>query len=269
MNDFLPDLPRPFSNHADVIFLSSSLQPGTHLKTILAHEAGHLAVFSRRFEADPAGRRFEDDWLNEGLAHIAERECGGDWSNLDYRLAAFAANSAASPLIVTDAGRQGLWRHPGSRGAAWLFLAWLADEFGPDVLRQLAVHPDVGCEKLEQLVGQPFVDLFRRWTAAVWLSQPLPDRPDGDIRQVSFQNGTASEPRLAQGLQRAGRLAVIELPTNGQREVSLRGTSIQACRWTPPPEKTTRLRISSPKNCRLQVTLLERTGDKERMTRVR
>lgn len=273
VNDFLPDLPRPFSNHADLIFLSASLQPGTHLKTILAHEAGHLAVFSRRFEADPVGRRFEDDWLNEGLAHMAERACGGDWSNLDYRIAAFAANSASSPLIVSDAGRQGLWRHPGSRGAAWLFLAWLADEYGPDVIRQLAMHPDVGCEKLEHLVGQPFSDVFRRWSVAVWRSQQLPDRPGDAIRLVSLQHGpvqsdTNLETRLAQGLRRADRLAVINLPAKGRKEMALRGTSFQACRWTSPSEKPVRLRISGPKACRLQVTVLEGAGDQVRMTKV-
>ena len=168
INDFLTDLPRPFSNQADVMFLSQALRPGPHARTILTHEAAHLAVFSRRHESSADRLALEDDWLNEGLAHWAETECANDWSNLRGRLEAFSRQPSLSPLVVIDAHQQGLWRQPGSRAAAWLFLRWLADEFGTELIPAAARDPEVGCEKISRLAGVSWPELFRRWSVSTW-----------------------------------------------------------------------------------------------------
>lgn len=247
-NDFLSDLRRPFSNQADVVFLSPHLRAGAHAQAILAHETAHMAVFSRRREIDPSGLELEDDWLNEGLAHFAEVACGGDWSNLQTRIAAFSQNPAMSPLVVTDSQRQDLWRHPGSRGAAWAFLSWLADEYGPDILTELASGPGIGCEKIERIVQQPFEDLFRRWTIALW------------------QTAAASESQFHEGLRTAGPCAANDISSDrSPREISLRGSSHAACRLTLEPEKTSTVRITGPRRSRWQVTVLDRESDPPRI----
>lgn len=232
INDFLLDLPRPFSNHADVVFLSSALQRGPHAQAIISHEAAHLAVFSRRREIDSTGQKFDDDWLNEGLAHYAETTCGGDWSNLHERIAAFSHSPHTSPLVVTDAGQQGLWRHAGARGAAWSFFRWLADDYGPDVLREIACHPAVGCTKLEQVTQVPFAELFRRWFVAIRLREsPTTAAMDMPVLNV---------------MQRS--------------EFSLRGTSHLACRV----QEDCGVRITAPRQSRLQVTVVDPDGNSDR-----
>lgn len=227
VNDFQPELPRPFSNQADVMFLSSRLRPGRAARVILAHEAAHLAVFSRRQEADPSGLPWDDDWLNEGWAHFAEIEVTGDWSNLDHRLDAYQRSPGLAPLVVTDAMRQGLWRQPGSRAAAWLFLRWLADEFGTEAVTEAARAPATGCGKIADVVQVPWPELFRRWSLAVWRSPPaVPDRIDCDAPQAEF---------------------------------SLRGTAHQAVRLPRSSLGTTCWRITAPSTARLQVTLWQET----------
>ncbi len=92
--DFSTSGPSPPSNAADVVFLNANNRAGRHLETLLAHELAHAAVFSARYhraQASIAGVIHEEDWLNEGLAHVAENLHGAGWTNLDYRLSAYLA----------------------------------------------------------------------------------------------------------------------------------------------------------------------------------
>ncbi|MDB5387732.1 MAG: hypothetical protein JWM11_3378 [Planctomycetaceae bacterium] len=119
--DFQPDLEHPFSNRGAILYLNTDLPHGTGLKTLLLHEATHAAIFSLA-----AGKLSDtpvpEDWINEGLAHLAERRLGGDWSNIDYRVARFYQQPETSPLEVRDYFRSDRWRDHGCRGASFLFL---------------------------------------------------------------------------------------------------------------------------------------------------
>ena len=303
-NDFTPELPRPFSNQADVMFLSPRLEPGSHAKTIMLHEAAHLAVFSHRRAAGAAGLRPEADWLNEGMAHFVE-VAGGGWSNLDRRLTAFARNPADAALVVTDAQRQGLWRHAGSRAASWLFLAWLADEQGPRVIADVSRHPGIGCDKLEEILGRPFPELFRKWSVDLGrhslrgspesrndisachsrMQRSTSDRIDADIIDADISEQTrreacriqpaafsesATESRMAAGLRRAGTMNVVQLDRDQpRRKFALRGTAVQIVRCELRPGGFTRLRLHTPDSICLQVTALERTTAGERIRAIR
>jgi hypothetical protein len=183
-NDFQSQVEAPFGNHADVVYLNSSIEPGKALRTLLTHEYTHAVCFSQRL-ADPlciTPLPEEEDWLNEAIAHVAENlhtaESAGqddsnadwsspDWSNLDWRIAAFLAAPQNSPLAVRDYYRAGLWRDPGCRGATFLFLRYCVDQFGEGLLRKLVESPVVGKRNLEQATGIAFPELFRRWTIAV------------------------------------------------------------------------------------------------------
>ena len=123
-SDFYRDLPAPFGNACDMMWLDASLPAGPHLRTMLAHEYTHAVIFSEHVFGDcpsEAPPRDEESWLNEGLAHVAEEAHGYSWDNLDHRVAAFLDAPEASPLVVPDAYAAGLWRDPGHRGAAFLF----------------------------------------------------------------------------------------------------------------------------------------------------
>jgi len=232
-NDFHVDLPRPFSNQADVMFLSRSLTPGPQASAVLAHEAAHLAVFSRRREVDPQGFQLEDDWLNEGFAHLAEVRCGGSWTNLQARITAFRADPSHAPLIVVDAQAQGFWRDPGSRGAAWAFLNWLSDEYGSQVISELAASSAVGCGKIEAVLQEPFVDIFRRWTVS-----------RASSGELLYENGVVAQDRS---------------------EFQLRGTAHCATLLS----KGRGWRVTAPANSQLQVTLVDPTSQPVRCWIVR
>jgi hypothetical protein len=172
-SDFYRDLEVPFGNRCDVMFLNADLKPGPHLRTLLAHEYTHAVIFSEHVFGDylpgePA--QDEESWLNEGLAHLAEDRHGYGWSNLDYRVSAFLSDPGRYRLVVADYYAAGLWRDPGTRGAAYLFLRGCADRHGADLPARLVQSNLRGVANLEAATREPFADLFRAWSAAL-----LPD----------------------------------------------------------------------------------------------
>src|SRR5688500_17691413 len=60
------------------------------------------------------------------------------------------------------------------RGAAWLFLRWLVDQFGPDLPRRLSETPLVGAANIEGATGEPVERLLSQWFLANYVSD-LPD----------------------------------------------------------------------------------------------
>ena len=239
INDFQIHLPRPFSNHADVMFLSPDIPRGPAGQAILVHEAAHLATFSRRLESNSPSAQFDGDWLNEGVAHAAEIAGSGDWSNLRNRRNAFFTHPADSPLEVEDAHRQQLWNNDGSRGAAWSFVTWLASELGPDGLRRIVAHPLTGREKLEQLSHESFAELFRRWAVS-----------------VAWEQAASSAESPVAGSPAAGSETQHDEP---QVEM-LRGTAWLVRRLPQQDERGRALRITAPSDCQLQVTGIRKDG---------
>ena len=58
-----------------MMYLSTSLEPGPHLRTVLTHEYMHAVVFSgkcRQMEGVGPVVLEEEGWLDEALAHLAE-----------------------------------------------------------------------------------------------------------------------------------------------------------------------------------------------------
>lgn len=168
-NDFQGEVDVPFGNRADVLYLNADLQPGPALKTLLAHEYTHAVCFSRRLvrEEGAVSLPVEEDWLNEAIAHVAEKMHGGDWSNLDRRIATFLASPQQSPLVVGDYYRAGLWRDPGCRGATYLFLEYCRSQFGDRLLSELVEGRATGRRNLERVTQASFADLFRHWAISL------------------------------------------------------------------------------------------------------
>jgi hypothetical protein len=164
-SDFFRDLPSPFSNHCDMLYLNANVKPGAHLWTVLAHEYTHavtLCEHARALAPDGTAGRDEESWLNEGLAHIGENPEKRGWSNLDYRISAYLAEPERYPLVVPDYFAAGLWRDPGTRGATFLFLR--SCEAGPaaDLTRRIIQSPLQGVANLEAATQKPFLQLFRQ-----------------------------------------------------------------------------------------------------------
>jgi len=170
-SDFVPQIGPPAGNRCDSLYLNSRLRPGPHLQTILAHEYVHAVAFSQRCRAARSAVPMpEEDWLNEAIAYVAEGRLNYSWSNRDYRLAAFLDSPQQYSLVVPDYAAAGLWRSHGHRGAAYLFLAWCADHFGYQLLKELVLTERRGVGNVERATGWSFPELFRAWSLATFLA---------------------------------------------------------------------------------------------------
>jgi hypothetical protein len=169
--DFSLNLPAPFSNHCDMMYLSASLPSGPRLRTILAHEYTHAVTLSNRAASGTSVE--EEGWLDEGLAHLVEDLHGFSRSNIDHRVNAFLNDPSRYRLIVEDYYASGLFRSHGNRGAAYLFLRWCADRdrSGPGLIARLIRSNETGVANLESAMRQSFEALYRQWTVALISSE--------------------------------------------------------------------------------------------------
>lgn len=244
-SDFRHEIPRPFGNQADVLYLNADMPGGEALGALLTHEYTHAASISQRLPDNlhPAGLPDEHDWLNEAIAHVAEMECGAGWTNLDYRVARFLDDPTHCPLVVADYYRAGLWRDAGCRGATFLFLQWCVDRCGPDLLRELAMSPATGIDNIERAMGTDFTELYRHWTIAL-----------NDERLPSFPLRGQLGSQVLRGIGRIRWAA--DAPDCA---LSLRGTTSAFVRLTPPATtEARRITIAAHPAAKLQVTLVRR-----------
>lgn len=152
-------------NEADLVYLHPHLQADAGLKSLLLHELAHAACFSRAFHA-PGGEtgRVPADWINEGIAHLAETWENSDRSNWGSRLQMFEQETGDGPLFVEAYSRAGLWRHPQSRGAVISFFQWLGRSRSEEFLREWFERESPDGAGLERFTGSSLEDLFREWS---------------------------------------------------------------------------------------------------------
>jgi hypothetical protein len=175
--DFDRGISPPFGNRCDMMYLNARLESGSHLRTVIAHEYTHAVTFCRKvLQADAvAGERLghsardEEGWLDEALAHLVEDLHGFSRSNLEHRVRAYLAAPERYRLVVRDYYGESLFRSHGHRGAAYLFLRWCADRFGPELLPALVKSRLTGIPNLEAATGTRFEELYRRWSVAQFL----------------------------------------------------------------------------------------------------
>lgn len=252
-SDFQRDLPAPYSNHCDMMYLNTDLQAGPHLRSLVAHEYTHAVVFSEHVFGDyipGAPRQDEESWLNEGLAHLAEDRAGYSWSNLDYRISAFLSAPERYQLVVPDYYRAGLWRSHGNRGATYLFLRWCSDRFGDDFARRLIQTNLCGVENVEVATQTRFADLFRQWSAAVVLSgSHIGAAGLTPIQRIDLR-------RPLEGRRLSGpRFEEVPL-AGGKTEIALAGTAFLPVLLHSPSPASSRIEVQAPAEADLQVTLI-------------
>lgn len=163
-----PKTEKPESNERNIIFLNIKKLPHSIVKALLAHEFQHVISF---YQKDKRLRQSEDIWLNELRSEYAPTYLGYDnqfrRSNLEQRVAAFLENPSDS-LTEWASGKY-------DYGSVNIFGQYLADHFGPDVLRQSMQSSVIGIESLEAVfksLGQAktFSDVFRDWLIASFLN---------------------------------------------------------------------------------------------------
>jgi len=212
----------------DVIYLNAGCLKGGGLSAILAHEAAHLAVFSRRREAGLPLRN--EEWIDEGLAHAVEWLGTGDRTNLDSRWRAFEESPQSAALEATHRAGEAGWRGQASRGATARFFSFVAAQEGVGILPRLAQSPATGRDGLTRVLHRSFDRLFRDWIVCEWQDR---DAPEGD---------------------HPGRCG--QSPA-GQCDWRLAGTTSMGCRLgVIPGGSWCRVRVDGPAEARLQVMLV-------------
>jgi IPT/TIG domain len=140
------------------------------------HEFQHMINYYQH--ALLRGGPQEETWLNEAMSHLAE-ELGG----LRFReqgdsasFSRFAIGDITNAYdFLTDPSEVTVLFGDGTgtlveRGAAWLFLRWLVDQFGPGLPRRLSETSRTGAANVAAATGEPFDRLLSQWFLANWVS---------------------------------------------------------------------------------------------------
>lgn len=140
------------------------------LPPVLAHEFQHMINFGER------GSSVDALWLAEGMAHHAEDVVGdefaarGDAFNADLfkrqnttRADRYLRATSSTSLIGDDeVGSLEL------RGGAWLFVKYLAGQYGNALLATLTQSTSTGVANVTAQTGKTWRALLSDWSVALW-----------------------------------------------------------------------------------------------------
>ena len=194
--------PCPTSNEGEYFYLMAPDPLGTingnrrsnafvdsNTTGVIAHELVHLINASRKLYVNTSAPKFEEKWLDEGLAHIAEellfyRESGlAPRSNLTYK-SLIQSNQVRFAYMNDMSGNANRYRDYlfapsngspykagdslSTRGAAWSLLRYLADRAGSsdgNLWSRLVDNSAVGAANLQSVFGE-LPPLVRDWTVS-------------------------------------------------------------------------------------------------------
>jgi hypothetical protein len=224
---------------------------------VIAHEFQHLINASRRLYVNNSPK-FEEKWLDEGLAHIAEEL-------LFYHEAALAprANLAAEDIQATQrratafnldmTGGGNTTRYRSylartatsspyaaddsltTRGAAWSLLRYLADHAAAtdgDLFMRLANGPAVGIENLQAVFGTDTPTQVRSWAVSNVLD-------DGATTDAAFQQPSWNWHSIYPVLYGSYPLQTTVLVDGGTSSASLAAGGAAYFRFAVPPGSAT------------------------------
>ena len=196
------------SNNAEIVYLlspdptgrygnvrsASSVRQGT--RGTIPHEVEHMINAGNRF-FNPAATAFEDNWLDESLAHIAEEAVGRvsrgftDLQTLTLQDMLPAGNQAATDdfnaFFFQNFARLSYWMarpdtssgissnsdaNLSSSGSDWAIGRYVADNYSNgDVrafTRKLAAGPDNGIKNLTTVAGASLDTLMAGWLVSMY-----------------------------------------------------------------------------------------------------
>lgn len=234
----------------------------------VAHEYQHLINSSRRLYVNAAGSTFEEKWLDEGLAHMAEelnfwRTSGRSTrSNLDAsifsdpktaaaystfqtnnarRYSSYLARTETQAPIGFDAGDDDLQ----TRGAIWNFLRFAADHLPPGTESafwfNLVNSKTSGINNLTTALGAAPNSLLRDWAISVFMDDNAANvdqrfqEPSWNLRSTLTGGGTSTP----------FALSTRALTDNVSTSVQLAGSGVAFLRFSVPVGQDALLTVTS------------------------
>ncbi|MBN1311888.1 MAG: immune inhibitor A [Anaerolineae bacterium] len=167
----------PYSNEREIFYISvDALRWGEDLYGgVLAHEFQHMIGWNID--------RNEDGWMSEGLSELAAFVNG------------YGPSDGTSAFFQNPDLQLNTWPEDGNPmpyyGAAYVFMAYYLDRFGPEAVRTLAADPANGLIAMDNTLSSldPAMDadrFFGEWVLANWLQDP--DVPPGIYAHASNPN---------------------------------------------------------------------------------
>lgn len=147
-------------NLANLLYINPFIDPDVS-DAVLAHEFQHLINFRQHVlvRNGPA----EESWLNEGLSHVCEDLIGDHEAHNRSNVERFLANPHGTPLRASVGD-------PGVRGAAYLFVRSLMEDFGPGILPRLVNTNRIGVANVKTASGDRVTDIYERYVSRLFLS---------------------------------------------------------------------------------------------------
>lgn len=263
--DLLPDpVLNPFGNGSDIMYgvipdptgefgaAKFPLEVTENLVlSVFAHELEHL--ISANEHVLVRGGSPEQTWLDEGLAHMAESLNGFVLQNR-LRSGLFLDDPQNNPLV---GGEDSLER----RGAAWLFVQYMRDRFGPAILGALVQTRLTGIVNVDRAANWSFPFLFHEWASTLYLddrgvtSDPVFSFPSLDLRaefQLAKQRLDPGEIGTYLGLQ----TRTVGGQTGGPVSRDVHGTAATYYDLVPAAAGTFPVVVESSRAANLQVTIV-------------
>ncbi|HRP07318.1 MAG TPA: hypothetical protein PLL69_02425 [Gemmatimonadales bacterium] len=256
---FFTFAPSPATPTCPAVTRSSAVR---NLPWVLIHELQHMISFNEHVLR--RGQNDESTWLNEGLSHFAEElghrfipdemcplhpSCFAQFAggNLDnaYAYLEFPEETFLIPPTSSGPSLAG-------RGAAWLFVRWLADHFSVDTLsgrqltRALLSQGGSATAKISSFTGQPFERLVGEWLLANQLENLEGFPQTGRLRYRTWNLRATYAANYPHIYDRPYPLLI--LPTNGNlvRNGTLRGGTGDYLRVLVPANVSITAQLSGP-----------------------
>ena len=147
-------------NLSDLMYINPNIDPNK-FDAVIAHEFQHLISFNQHVLIRNGPH--EEAWLNEGLSHVCEDLIGRHDAHNRRYIDFFFVNPEVWSLRASTSNN-------GVRGAAYLFVRSLMEEFGSDILARLVQTDKAGIANIEHATGQPFAGIFDRHLSRLFLS---------------------------------------------------------------------------------------------------
>ena len=128
---------------------------------VLAHEFQHLFSFHQHVLI--RNGRPEESWLNEGVSHVCEDLVGGHDVHNRQNIERFLTDPSRTPL-------RGSVDNPGVRGAAYLFVRSLIEDFGMRILPRLVQTNHIGLRNVREAAGDRITDIYVRFLSRLYLT---------------------------------------------------------------------------------------------------
>jgi hypothetical protein len=148
-----------------------------NLPSLAAHEFTHLIHFNQRALVSN-NRTPEELWLSEAIAHFAEDTVATILRSKGMTAEADAferPNLVRAHYFLTSHAKTSLIASTGQatleeRGAGWLFLKYLNNRVGGNLLRRLETAAETGARSVTTVTGIPWATLMRDWAIALYAS---------------------------------------------------------------------------------------------------